>query len=87
MDARDGRHFLKLFPMVVTLCRVEGLFSSSGSGSGSRRKAFQSTTAAAFLGGFFFDNTIAGDNSGFGADVGRSWTGLHRQPVQAGRHL
>lgn len=65
MDARDGRHFLKLFPMVVTLCRVEGLFSSSGSGSGSRRKAFQSTMAAAFLDRLLFDNTMVNDNIGF----------------------
>lgn len=53
----EGRYLLKLFPIATTFRRVEPLLSASGSGSGSWRKAFQSTTANAFF-GLLFDGAM-----------------------------
>ena len=52
-----GRYLLKLFPISFILRLVEDLFVSSGSGSGSQRKAFQSMVSTASL-GFFADDDI-----------------------------
>lgn len=46
-------YLLKLSPMISTFRRVEVLLSSSGSGSASRRKAFQSRISTAVFASVF----------------------------------